>query len=138
MTLELLKQYRALKKEIEMLNKKLNKLYDKRLDVPVVAGKVTGSSSDFPFTEVRTSVQMSDPVKAEALRKLIRAKENRLSEINQLVLEIEHYIAKIPDSTTRQIFELVFVEGKTYEVVGEQVGYTKGRVSQLISKQLKD
>ncbi len=138
MTLEILRQYRALKKEIEMLNRKLDMLYDKCQDVPVVAGKVIGSSIDFPYTEVRTSVQMHDPVKEDALRKLIRAKKNRLDEVNQLVLGIENYIATIPDSSTRQIFELVFVEGKTYEAVGMQVGYTKGRVSQLISKQLKD
>ncbi|MFI3172406.1 MAG: sigma factor-like helix-turn-helix DNA-binding protein, partial [Eubacteriales bacterium] len=137
-TIERLRQYGALKREIKMLERKLDILYDRKDSVPEVMGKVTGSSSDFPYTEVRTTVQMNDPIKEDALSKLIRAKENRLKEINQLVLEIEQYIAAIPDSTVRQLFELVFVDGTTYERAGEQVGYSKGRVSQLISKQLKD
>lgn len=121
-----------------MLERKLDILYDRKDSVPEVMGKVTGSSSDFPYTEVRTTVRMTDPIKIDVLNKLTRAKENRRDEVNKLVLEIEQYIAAIPDSTVRQLFELVFVDGTTYERAGEQVGYSKGRVSQLISKQLKD
>ena len=137
-SLKELKQYKAYMKEIKMLEKKLNTMYDRLDDVPAVSGKVTGSSEDFPYTEVRTTIQMSDPIKVHALRTFIKAKENRIKEVNQLIVEIEEYISTISDSVTRQIFELVFIDGNTYERAGELVGYTKGRVSQLISKQLKD
>ncbi len=138
LTLKELKQYGTLKKEVAMLERKIEIMYKRKEKVPLVAGKVIGSSSDFPYTEVRTSVEMYDPVKEDALDRLIRAKENRLKEVSELVLVIEQYIASIPESSTRQIFELVFIDGATYEKVGDEIGYTKGRISQLISKQLKD
>ena len=48
------------------------------------------------------------------------------------------FIERIQDSTDRQIFEMVFLEGKSYEKAGTVVGYTKGRISQKISAILKD
>lgn len=41
-----LKQYIPLKKELEMLDKKLEKLYVRQENIPEVLGKVTGSSLD--------------------------------------------------------------------------------------------
>ncbi len=57
-----LKQYRALIHEQELNDRAIDKLYDRLANVPVVAGKVVGSSCDFPYTEVRTTVQMDGPV----------------------------------------------------------------------------
>lgn len=138
MTLKELKQYGTLKKEVAMMERKIEIMYKRKEKVPLVAGKVIGSSSDFPYTEVRTSVEMYDPVKEEALDRLIRAKENRLKEVSELVLVIEQYIAAIPESSTRQIFELRFLDGRNQFEIGEIIGYSQGRVSQLIYKQLKD
>ena len=59
-----LKQYRALLREQELNNKAIDKLYDRLDNVPVVAGKVVGSSRNFPYTEVRTTVQMDEPVES--------------------------------------------------------------------------
>lgn len=137
MTLEKLGQYRALKKEIEMLDKRLNKLYDRETDIPVVAGKVTGSSSDFPYTEVRTTVQMDDPVKSEALRKVIKAKKNRLNQASAAVVEIEEFISTIPNSLTRQIFEMRFIDGKSQLEIGQVVNLDRSRISRRIDDYIK-
>ena len=60
-----LKQYRALLKEQALNDKAIDKLYDRAAEVPTVMGKVVGSSKDFPFTEVRTTVQMDEPKEAD-------------------------------------------------------------------------
>lgn len=133
-----LKQYRALLKEQTLNDKAIDKLYDRAAEVPTVMGKVVGSSHDFPFTEVRTSVQMDEPKEAEEIAKRLRIRKERQEQIRAAVLEIEQYIAGIPDSIDRQIFELAFLNGMAQQVIAETVGYTQARVSQRIKSVLKD
>lgn len=133
-----LKQYRALLKEQILNDKAIDKLYDRAVEVPTVMGKVVGSSHDFPYTEMRTSVQMDEPKEADEIARRLRIRKERQEQIREAVLEIEQFIARIPDSTDRQIFELTFLEGIKQDKVGEMLGYTKGRVSQRIAEVLKD
>lgn len=135
---EKLKQYIPLKKELKMLDKKLEKLYARQENIPEVLGKVTGSSADFPYTEVRTTVKISEPKENDAIKRLIRIKEKRKEEVNKLLVEIEEFIAEIPDSITRQIFELTYIDGKKQREVAATVRYSRSRVSQIINRYLKD
>lgn len=116
-----LKQYGALKKELQMLDDKLDKLYERQENVPDVMGKVTGSSQDFPYTQVRTTVRMAEPKENDAIKKLIRIKEQRREQVNDLIVEIEEFIVDIPDSETRQIFEKIYIDGQTQYEVGVQL-----------------
>lgn len=75
LTKEELGQYMSLKCEIESLERKLDKLHDRSLDVPVVAGKVSASSKEFPYTPYRVGVLMDDPKVADDLNRLIRIRE---------------------------------------------------------------
>lgn len=133
-----LSQLRSLKKELELIDRKLDRLYERQENVPVVMGKVTGSSKDFPYTEVRTSVLMDEPIEADEIEKQMRIRKKRREQVESLITEIEQFIAEIPDSRDRQIFELRYIEELTMKKVGERVGYSKGRVSQIISGYLKD
>ena len=128
-----LKQYGALKKELQMLDDKLDKLYERQENVPEVMGKVTGSSKDFPYTQVRTTVRMAEPKENDAITKLIRIKEQRREQVNDLIVEIEEFIAGIPDSETRQIFELTYLEGKKQREVAEEVGLEQSSISKRIT-----
>lgn len=133
-----LKQYIPLKKELEILDKKLEKLYVRQENIPEVLGKVTGSSLDFPYTEVRTTVKMSEPKGNDAIKRLIRIKEKRKEEVDKLLTEIEEFIAGIPDSITRQVFELTYIEGKKQKEIAIIVRYSRSRISQIINNYLKD
>ncbi|MDY2725813.1 MAG: sigma factor-like helix-turn-helix DNA-binding protein [Anaerostipes faecalis] len=133
-----LKQYIPLKKEQKMLDEKLDKLRERALDIPTVLGKVKGSSKEFPYIETHMTVCMDEPKQADVVGRQTRINEKRKERVNTLLIEIEEFIAAIPDSVTRQIFELVFLEGKTQQEVGERIGYTKGRISQIINNYLKD
>lgn len=133
-----LKQYRALLKEQTLNDKAIDKLYDRATQVPTVMGKVVGSNHDFPYTEVRTTVQMDEPKEADEISRRLQIRKERQEQIRAAVLEIEQFIAGIPDSTDRQIFELAFLNGMAQQEIAETVGYTQARVSQLIKGVLKD
>ena len=131
-------QYRALKRELESLEDTIERLLDKEMEIPTVKGKVTASGLEWPYIKQHVTVEMAEPKAADANKRRIWIKKIRKREAECLAAEIEEFIAGIPDSTNRQIFELVFLEGKTMQETGEQLGYTKGRISQKISEVLKD
>ena len=135
-----LMQNRALVREIPKLAKDINKLYERLDEVPVVSGKVTGSSKDFPYTEVRTTVQMVEPKAAAEIRKQISIKERRRDNVEQEKTDIEKFIADISDSTDRLIFDYAFLNEKrmSQSKIGEAVGCDQSTVSRTIKKYLKD
>lgn len=133
-----LRQYRALKKELLLIDQGIGRLRERAMDVPTVAGKVTGSSHDWPYIETHYPVWMDEPKEADEISRRLRIKQRRREEVSRLAVEIEQYIAGIPDSTDRQIFELLFLEGITQQDAANIVGYTQARVSQRISDVLQD
>ena len=133
-----LKQYRALLKEQEINDKAIDKLYDRAAEIPTVLGKVVGSSKDFPYTEVKTTVQMDEPRESDEIERRLMIRKVRQEQIRSAVVEIEEFISGIPDSTDRQIFELMYLNGKKQREVAEAVGYSRSRISQIIGIYLKD
>lgn len=107
-----LRQYLALKKEQEKLEHKINNLYDRADRIPEVMGKVKSSMKEFPYIETHVTVRMSDPEQAEIINRLLRINESRKQQVDRTLLEIEEFIQGIPDSKARQIYEMVFLEGK--------------------------
>ncbi len=125
-----------MKKEIELIDRKLDRLYERQENVPVVMGKVTGSSKDFPYTEVRTSVLMDEPKEMDEIDKQIRIREKRKEQVESLITEIEQFIAEIPDSRDRQIFELIYIDGKKQREVANEIGLERSVVSKRITNYL--
>ncbi len=132
-----LSQLRSLKKELELIDRKLDRLYERQENVPVVMGKVTGSSKDFPYTEVRTSVLMDEPKEMDEINKQIRIREKRKEQVESLITEIEQFIAEIPDSRDRQIFELIYIDGKKQREVAEYMGMERSSISKIITANLQ-
>lgn len=133
-----LKQYRALIRELPKLNKEIDRLQERLETVPVVSGKVTKSSYDFPYIEQHLTVQMHEPKETTEIRKQIAINEKRRDSVEHEKTDIEMFIATIADSTDRQIFELIFLDGMKQREVAEEVGYSQGRISQIICENLKD
>lgn len=131
-----LRQYRALQREQKLNDKAIDKLYERAADVPTVLGKVVGSSHDFPYTEVRTSVLMDEPEESDEISRRLSIREARQEQIKAAVLEIEEFISGIPDSVDRQIFELTYLEGKKQREVADIVCLDRSRISRRISKYL--
>jgi DNA-directed RNA polymerase specialized sigma24 family protein len=57
--------------------------------------------------------------------------------VEQERTEIERFIAGIPDSLDRQIFELSFLDGKKQCEVGEELGMERSSVSKRINSFLQ-
>lgn len=138
MTRAELKQYRSLKTEIEDLEKEIDKLRVKMLDVPEVMGKVAKSSDEFPYILEHVSVKMVEPKEAAAIEERIRLKELRKDQANELVLRIESFINSIPDSADRMIFDMVYLQGIKQREVADTLGYSRSRITQIISSNVKD
>ena len=81
---------------------------------------------------------MPDPKRTEPIRARLRKKEQRKVELEKKIKEVEAFIARLPEGMDKQIFEMVYLDGMTQREVGEVLGYSEGRISQIISKYLKD
>ena len=132
-----LSQLRPLKKELELIDRKLDRLYERQENVPVVLGKVVGSSKDFPYTEVRMTVQMDEPKEADEISKQMRIRKQRREQVESLITEIEQFIAEIPDSRDRQIFELIYIDGMKQKDVAEYMGMERSSISKIITAVLQ-
>lgn len=130
-----LKKYRSNKDRLIRIEERIQELCER--EPTVVMGKVTGSSADFPYTEVRTSVQMYDPYEEENVRRQIRRKEADRLLILKEQKEVEDYINGIDDPEIKEIFELSFKEGKKQNEVAEIVNIDRSYVSKKISDYIK-
>ena len=138
MNREQLSKYKKNKRDIENLDGIIAKLQERLDAVPVVSGKVTKSSDDFPYIEEHVQVRVEEPKAATALKMRIYEKEKRKDQLLQENEEVEKYIAAMPDGTAKDIFEMVFLDGMTQKEAGCSIGYTQGRVAQIINKAIKD
>ncbi len=130
-----LMEYQKLKREQELLARRMDALAAKEL--PVVAGKVKASSREFPYTEHRVSVQMDEPEAAERIWRMQKIYRERQERVGQQMLEIEEFIDGIEDAETRQIFEMRFMEGRKLREIAESTSLELSTVSVKITRFLK-
>ena len=135
-----LNQYRALTKEIPKIKSDIAKLEKRLEEVPTISGKVMKSSDEFPYIQGHVTVEMAEPKLATEIKNQIRLKELRLDKAERDKTAIEQFIAGIEDSTDRMIFELLYLSERrmSQTKVGDTVGYSQGRISQIIKTYLKD
>lgn len=136
MTEEKLKQYRSLVREIEELEKRIKKEMAKPVDI--VAGKVQASMQTHPYIATHVAVEMEEPEQAEAKNKILALYRKRQQEAKILKEEIEWFISNIENSRIRLIIQYRFIDGMRLDSIGEILGYSKGRVSQIIFQAIKD
>ncbi len=132
---ETLGQYLSLKKEIKKLERDISRLKEKM--VPIVSGKVRGSSREFPYIEQSFKVEMEDPVEADRLRKLEMVKRRRLELAQSQRLAIEEFVAGIDRSDIRMIFEMIFIEGKKQNEVAKILNMDRSSISKKINRYLQ-
>lgn len=112
MTLRKLSQLYYLKREIEHDEARLAELRS----VKYSPGR--SNTTDIPGGGYKSALEQKE-IAIDALIKTIEEKKARCVLERR---ELEHYIAGIPDSLTRQIFTLRFVEGLSWQRVAFGVG----------------
>lgn len=131
-------RYQRNRREIALIDAALARLEERLDGVAIVPGKVTKSSDDFPYIEEHVSVEIPEPSEASRIREKMAEKEKRRSEIAREMRQVEEHIERMPEGIDKQIFEMVYLDGMTQTEAGESVGYTQGRVSQIIKCWIKD
>ena len=76
--------------------------------------------------------------KKKLLEKRIGNLADRQQKLLELITVIEEKIEEVSNSKVRRILSLRYVEGLKLKEIEERTGYSKGRISQLIDKFLKD
>lgn len=114
MKLKELCQYRFLLKEIKKQEDELEHLRTK-------AEKITPTLSDMPRqTGVSDRVGTCGAVIADLSEEI----EKNISECQRLRLSIEKYINSIPDSETRLILRMRFIEGEGFREIADELGFS--------------
>lgn len=131
-----LRQYKALLREIALEEKSIENLRRRLDQLPAVMGKVEASMEDFPYTRIHIPVEVPEPREETQIRRRIQIAENRKAAAERLAVRIELFISGIEDSQDRQIFELVFLKGKTYQEVGDWLNLDKSSISRRIDARL--
>lgn len=138
MNRELLNRYKPNKRELELIDRQLDRLNNQLESVPEVSGKVTKSSKDFPYIEEHMTVRMAEPKAATAIKDRIREKETRQQELMSEIREVEEFISGLPEGMGKNILEMVYLEDMSQRDAAEMTGYSYGRISQIISGTIKD
>ena len=95
-----------------------------------VTDKVLSSASDFSFNQYELKIKgYEDDKYIEKIRaRLIR----RIKRCKKLRLEIEEFIEGIKDSRTRLVFQLRYIEGKSWVYISRQLGSSNESYARMI------
>lgn len=138
MNREKLNRHKKNKRELALIERRLERLQERLQSVETVSGKVTKSGDDFPYIEEHVTVQMAEPKAASAIKDQIREKEDRRRQLLAEIDEVENFISGLPDGIEKQVFEMVYLEDMNQRDAAEAVGYTQSMVSKIIKGVLKD
>ena len=129
MTRERLEGYRSCREEIQELQYKLAHLGEG--DSMIGNDVIMDYRDGFPRPQ---SVVGYDYGKYERLRK---AYESRIAKLQAECTEVELWIEGIPDSLTRRIFRMYYVDGMRQSHIAKKVHLSQAEVSKKISRFLK-
>lgn len=130
MTRERLEGYRSCRDEIQELQYKLDHLGEG--DSLIGNDVIMDYRDGFPRPQ---SVVGYDYGKEERLRK---AYESRIEKLQAECAEVELWIEAIPDSLTRRIFRMYYVDGMNQSRIAKRVHLSQSQVSRKIDGFLKD
>lgn len=129
MTRERLESYRSNKEEIKELQYKLDHLGEG--DSMIGNDTIFDYSTGFPRPQ---SVVGYDYKKHEQLR--CRYTE-RIAQLQKECSDVELWIEEIPDSLTRRIFRMYYIDGMRQQTISKKVHLSQSKVSEKISSYLQ-
>lgn len=138
MNREKLNRHKQNKRELALIERQLDKLYERLEGVETVSGKVTKSGDDFPYIEEHITVQMAEPKAATAIKDRIRKKEARKEKLLAEIKEVENFIASLPESIEKGIMEMIYIDGMSQQDVGDILNLERSGISKKINACLKD
>lgn len=120
-------QYNALVARVERNKQKVMDLQEK--EIPIVSGKVKGSSPHFPYIETHMCVEMEEPKENDKLIKRIRALRKCVEEDSRKIEEIDKLYANITDNELKTIFDMRVYEGMKWIDIAADLSEVKDRTT---------
>lgn len=139
MTKKELEQLIDLKKEIKELEQSIQKIQQMYIgDAPVA---VDASRKNFPYIQGKAIVHGYDPVLAEKRSKRLHEKKMLLDDRRKKAANEEkrliQYINSIPESRVRRIMQFRYIDGFTWERIGEIMHCDRRTGERIVSRYLK-
>lgn len=139
MTKKELEQLIDLKKEIKELEQSILRIQQMYIgDAPVA---VDASKKNFPYTQGKAIVHGYDPVLAEKRSKRLYEKKILLDDRRKKAAKEERrliqYINSIPESRIRRIIQFRYIDGLTWERIGEIMHCDRRTGERIVSRYLK-
>lgn len=134
MTEKELREYPDIIKKIAYLQNKIEEA--KQEEIETVAGKVKGSSKDFPYTAKSFHVEMEEPKRKKIMDARIKRWEKEVEQLEMKAKNIEDFVDGIDEYITRTIFRLYFLEGMKQADVAKKLNIDQSRISRRIKDYL--
>lgn len=129
-TKELLQGYRSKKDEIQELDYILkNRWRDEGL---IGNDVIFDYSTGYPMPQAVVGFDY------EKYKRLQERDQRRKEQLEQECTEIEEWVEAIPDSLTRRIFRMCFIDGRKQKAVAKTVHLDQSRVSRRVDDYLKN
>ena len=125
-----LERYRSQKEEIRELRYKLEHLGE--------GDSLIGNDTIFDYTTGFPRPQAVVGYDYGKEQRLRTRYENHLNRLQKECDETEQWVETIPDSQTRRIFRMYYLEGNTQQKIGERLHLDRSRISRKIDDFLKN
>lgn len=127
---EMLESYQSKKTEITELKKEIENLW-----------KSENMIGNDTILDYRTGVPIPRSVVGfdfEKFKKKYEKKSKLMEGLEKECEDIENYIDSIPESETRRIFKMYYIDGLTMQKIGKKMHMDKSTVSRKISETLAE
>lgn len=124
-----LERYRSQKEEIRELQYKLEHLGE--------GGSLIGNDIIFDYSTGFPRPQAVVGYDYDKEQHLRTRYENHLNKLQKECEETEQWVEAIPDSQTRRIFRMYYLEGETQQKIGKKLHLDQSSVSRKIENFLK-
>ncbi len=112
--------------EKEACEQFLQSANDAKVEMPYLKNRITVLRQRYQ------SVPMGNPYVTEAYLRSLREEENRMLQLEQGLLDaekrLERFIERIPDAESRSLLRLRYIEGLSWDEVGERIYRSRSRV----------
>lgn len=129
MTLELLKSYKSKKEEIGELAYKLDHIEDD--------DNLVGNDIIFDYRSGYPRPQAVIGTDQEKYHRLSNRWSKRKTLLEKECQQVEEFVESIPDSLTRRIFRMCYLDGYTQKRVAAEVNLDRSTITKKIDKYLK-
>ena len=140
MTKEDLEQLCDLREEISELEYKIARLCS--MGSRIVSDKVQASSKEFPYVQTTVKIEGIDFAGNQRNKRLIMQKrlllQQRKDYAEELELRITRYINSISDSGIRRMIDYKYIDGYTWEKIGDIFHCDRTTAEKRVSNYLRE